>query len=116
MNLTTDQIREKLTDKVCCSTEWKNKLESCRSRQGQIEDLDVNLPESNVWVNMAERTFSFNNAGFEFDLIPAPANQGSRKTYNNQEASGSGTFNFTGEGDDVEIEQMDVKFNFGLFE
>lgn len=112
-----DQIREALANSISSSEEWINQLDESNPGHYGVEDWDVNLSLEDIWVNIPQKTFTFKNAFFNFELLLGSSNYADGfKMGFSRVAIGNGRFDFSTENDGVKIEEIIIEFDLDLFD
>jgi hypothetical protein len=114
--MTIDSIREKLAIKIASSQEWIDKLNDTNPGHYGVEDWDVIVMSDNIWVDIPNKTFTFKQVQFDFQVMIGSSNSedGLAMSFS-RIAKGEGVFRFSANGNDVELEEMDVDFDLDLF-
>lgn len=112
-------IREKLTD-IICSDElhdnWVNILQHTNPGNYGVEDIEINMNLTNIWVNIPERNLTFKNAEISFS-----ARLGGSSEKNGYDAnfikkiSGQGQFEFIQDGNELKITEIKINESLDLY-
>lgn len=110
-----ETIQESLAIQINSNPQWADKLNDCNPGHYGVEDFDVDVSEKDIWVNIPEKTFSFNNTPFSFKLKLGSSNDedGFKSTFS-KVATGSGTFKFE-TGRNITIESLEIVVDLDLF-
>jgi len=81
-----------------------------------VEDWEVTLSSSDIWVDVPKREFTFKNAQFNFELLLGSSNSedGAKMNFS-KVADGSGTFDFSEGSKNVQILELNLNFDLSLF-
>jgi hypothetical protein len=109
-----DLIREKLAEAIPERTEWLDKLNETEPGNYGVEDSEVILSLQNVFVNIPERTFEFDEAKFSFDLKMGESKDGFDDDFS-KTAKGNGTFEFSADGKGIIIKKIEIEVNLDLY-
>lgn len=114
--MTIDEIREKLSSEISHNEEWINELDNSSPGHYGVEDWEVTLLSTDIWVDVPKREFTFKNAQFNFELLLGSSNSedGAKMNFS-KVADGSGTFDFSEGSKNVQILELNLNFDLSLF-
>jgi len=108
-----DIIKEKLAELISSNEEWLDILNNTSPGHYGVENWDVTIYPNDVWLNIPERTFTFRQVEFSFELVLGGSNDGFNQDFSKL-VNGNGTFRFTADNSDIEIEEMDLEMDLDL--
>jgi len=109
-------IKQKLARQVADSTEWLDKLSDAEPGIYGLEDWDVEISEDDVYVNIPERTFFFNDVSFSFNVQLGSSNHEDGFSSDFQRTvAGQGTFEFSKDGTEIILKTLEIKVDLDLF-
>lgn len=113
--MTIDQIRNKLLDKIVIDHNWMDKLNDTDPGHYGIEDWEVQLTKDDIWIDIPNGTFTFKKAKFDFEIVLGSSNDGTQMEFS-KVANGQGTFNFSPNGQDIMISELQIEIDLSLFD
>jgi transcriptional regulator with XRE-family HTH domain len=113
-DMTLETIREKVTEKVIFDETWLYKLDDSSPGHYGVNDHEVELSSEDVFVNIPQRSFQFKNANFHFDLNLMSSKDGNPHK-GMKVADGNGTFRFSQDGKNIELEILNIDVDLDLF-
>lgn len=111
-----DVIREKVADEICNAyTIWGEKLNDTMPGHYGADGIEIQLDMENVYVDVPNRSFTFTNAQFDFDLRLGATNDGGFDESFSKTAAGSGTFEFSDSNKEIEIRDLNIDVDLDLY-
>jgi len=111
-----DVIREKIADGICSSyMSWAEKLNDTMPGHYGADGIEVELDMENIYVDIQNRSFTFTNAQFDFDLRLGATNDGGFDESFSKTAAGSGTFEFSDSNKEIEIKNLNIDVDLDLY-
>ena len=114
-----DLIREKLADRLCSADEcinWMNLLDDTSPGNYGVEDVDVHVTMKDVWVDIPKRSFEFKNANLSFSArLGGSSDKNGYDEKFSKVVSGSGMFDFSKAGKDIEIKEFAINESIELY-
>jgi hypothetical protein len=111
-----DEIREKIAEKIQNRNEWTQNLDNSFPGHYGIHEWEVEISLNNIYVDIPSRTFTFKDVKYSFELQLMSSNDydGIKDDFS-KNAKGSGTFEFSNNGQDITIKDIEVEFDLELY-
>ena len=111
-----DAIRELLAQELKYHEDWPQSLDDCNPGVYGVENWDVEIGKDNIGVDIPNRTFSFKDVEFDFEvLIGSSGSDGYAEKFH-RTASGRGEFEFAEDKKNITIKKgMTIEVDLNLF-
>jgi len=112
-------IREKLVDELNSSDsydKWIDILQDTNPGNYGVEDVEISVNYTDIWVDIPEKTFTFKNAELIFTARLGGSSDESGYDANFRIAiSGNGQFEFTNKSQDIKIVDFSINEQLDLY-
>jgi len=112
-----DIIREKVANKISENhEEWSDVLNDANPGHYGASYWEVEVNPNDIWVDIPNRTYTFKNAQFSFTVRLGESGKDGMDMDFSKVASGKGKFDFSNDGNDIELKELEIDVDLDLFE
>ena len=111
-----EKIREQIIEEISTNIElWADVFDNTNPGNYGLNDWDIIINENNLFVNIPERTFTFDNVNILADLILGGSNKDDSISHKyNETAKGNGCFEFVN-NKQIKITSINIDVELDLF-
>tara|TARA_R110001606_G_scaffold353410_1_gene503949 strand:+ start:275 stop:622 length:348 start_codon:yes stop_codon:yes gene_type:complete len=115
--MTIDEIRDKLAENISQNHEtWGDLLSDTNPGNYGSSYWEIELKPTDIFVDIPNRTYTFKNAQFSFTVRIGESGKDGVDMDFSKQAKGKGEFDFSNDGKDVVIKEMEIDVDLDLFD